>query len=658
MIALGIAVRWAHLAACILLVGATAILLEAGRAPRETVRRWEARTLGWSRLLVLVALVSGLLALAHQTAFVEGRAAAAVDARALARVLGETQGGLVWLARHGLLLLLGAFLVVRANVERRADWAALRGEAALLGAAALGLLGAAGHSAAVEPGTAAAVANDIVHLVAAGLWVGGLVPLAWLLQAAAREDGADARPYAVLAARRFSRWALASVIVLGLSGALNALTHVGTVAGLVGTAYGRLLLAKLGLLVPILALAAWNRTRLVPALSGDGPTVGRPAMRMLARFVATEGLLALLLLGLVAAMGVTPPARHEQPTWPFGFRLSNAAIAGVPGQTWPVLVGSQVALFGVVGILCALVLRARRTWLLVVGLGLAGVGGAVALPPLAIDAYPTTYHRPPVPYHASSIAGGGALFRQHCARCHGPRGAGDGPDGRTLSRRPADLRAPHAAQHTAGDLFWWISHGISGGQMPAFAERLGEEERWDLVNFVRALGAAEASRAIGPAVEPDRPWLVAPDFAFAVGPTPPRALKDYRGRRIVLLVVYSLPGSRPRLAQLAQSYDVLAVLGVEVIAVPADDGRDAIARLGADPRLLFPVVTEGPADILETYRLFARAPHAEFLVDRQGYLRARWMAEGGTREPNLLLAEVQQLNQEKATVPAADEHVH
>src|SRR5947207_13339876 len=63
------------------------------------------------------------------------------------------------------------------------------------------------------------------------------------------------------------------------------------------------------------------------------------------------------------------------------------------------------------------------------------------------------------------------------------------------------------------------------------------------------------------------------------------------------------------------------------------------------PPIFFPIVTEGAREIVDTYRMFAPAAHAEFLIDRQGYLRAIAAAGGdGTRDPNLLVAEVQQLN--------------
>jgi putative copper resistance protein D len=195
--------------------------------------------------------------------------------------------------------------------------------------------------------------------------------------------------------------------------------------------------------------------------------------------------------------------------------------------------------------------------------------------------------------------------------------------------------------------------------MPAFSTTLSADARWNVVNYVRALSAADAAKLLGPVVQPDKPWLVAPDFAFAVGPTPPRALKDFRGRKIVLLVLYTLPASRPRLVQLAENQGLLATLDVEIVAVPGDAAPDAIARLGSDPPIFFPVVTEGVPEILDTYRMFAPAPHSELLIDRQGYLRAI-AALGGdsTRDPELLLAQVQQLNAEKAPPPPAAEHVH
>ena len=656
--ALGLAARWLHLASSVLLVGAVAMIVLAGRSDRATAQQWERRVLVSAWVWALLALVSGLVVLGVQTALFEGRADAAFEARAVGRVLLETQAGRVWLVRAGLLAVLAAFLSLRVSVERRADWRAARGQNVLLGVAALVPLAAAGHAAAVEPGTARAIVLDGLHLLGAGFWVGGLLPLAQLLSASSTEAGADARPYAVLAVRRFSRAAFLMVAVLAVTGTALAIFHVGSVAGLVGTSYGRLLLSKLALLLLALVFAALNRSVLLARLGGDGPTVGRPAMRRLSGFVVVEAALALGILIVVAAMNVTPPARHEPPVWPFTIRLSFAALEGRADETMRALIGSQVAVVGLVALIAGLAMRAWRLPLGAVALAMLGAGAGLGLPPLAIDAYPTTYLRPSVAYQVGAITAGAALYQANCAGCHGPRGAGDGPDGRGLPRSPADLRAPHTAQHTAGDLFWWISHGIPGSGMPGFGSRLSEEERWELINYLRALSAGYAARGMGPTVERDRRWLVAPDFTFTVGPTPPRALKDYRGRS-VLIVLYALPGSRARMTQIAEHEGTLAMLGVEVIAVPIDADRNAIRRLGAEPRVMFPVVTEGAETIVAAYRLFAVAPHVELLVDRQGFIRAITRSRGEAGDFDALLAQVRQLNEEKIVTEAApEEHVH
>jgi len=656
--ALGLAARWLHLASSVLLVGAAAMIVLAGRSDRATAQQWERRVLASAWVWALLALVSGLVVLGVQTALFEGRADAAFQARAVGRVLLETQAGRVWLVRAGLLAVLAAFLSLRVSVERRADWRAARGQNVLLGVAALVPLAAAGHAAAVEPGTARAIVLDGLHLLGAGFWVGGLLPLAQLLSASSTEAGADARPYAVLAVRRFSRAAFLMVAVLAVTGTALAIFHVGSVAGLVGTSYGRLLLSKLALLLLALVFAALNRSVLLARLGGDGPTVGRPAMRRLSGFVVVEAALALGILIVVAAMNVTPPARHEPPVWPFTIRLSFAALEGRADETMRALIGSQVAVVGLVALIAGLAMRAWRLPLGAVALAMLGAGAGLGLPPLAIDAYPTTYLRPSVAYQVGAIRAGAALYQANCAGCHGPRGAGDGPDGRGLPRSPADLRAPHTAQHTAGDLFWWISHGIPGSGMPGFGSRLSEEERWELINYLRALSAGYAARGMGSTVERDRRWLVAPDFTFTVGPTPPRALKDYRGRS-VLIVLYALPGSRARMTQIAEHEGTLAMLGVEVIAVPIDADRNAIRRLGAEPRVMFPVVTEGAETIVAAYRLFAVAPHVELLVDRQGFIRAITRSRGEAGDFDALLAQVRQLNEEKIVTEAApEEHVH
>ena len=630
MSALLLGALWVHLASGVLLVGAFSTLLLAGQPRTLTARGWDRRLLAWSRTLVVVALGSGVVWLLVRTAVFENRPHAALEPRAIARAVLETWPGLVWLTRHGLLIVLGAFVAIRANVDERRNWIGARGEALLLASLALALVSASSHAAAISPGTAASVAGDATHLLATGVWLGGLVALIPLLRAAARDEGADARPYAVIAARRFSRAALIAMLLLLASGVMNALAQVESIPAVAGTTHGRLLLAKLAMLLPILVVAIVNRTRVLPGVAA--PNV----MRRLAAFVGVEAGLALVLLALAAAMTLTTPARHAAPVWPLPFRLSTDELLDAPAR-WRALVGSQLAVAGVVGLATALLVRRGRLLVLGGALALVAVGAGVGLPPLVVDAYPTSYRRPLLTYHAASIASGAIVYRERCASCHDARW----------------LTSGSTARRHAGELFWLVSRGIAGRGMPGFDARLDEPQRWDVINYIRAAGAAEAGRNLGGQIEAERAWMIAPDFTVAVGPLAPGALRDYRGRRMVLVVLYTLPGSRARLAELARIYDVLWVMGVEVIGVPTQASPEAIAELGASPPILFPVVTDGAREIVAVYGMFAPGPHAEILIDRQGYVRAIWRGEGGAVQ-----AQVEQLNAEKSPPPFPDDHVH
>jgi len=672
MTLLGVAVRWLQLTSALSLIGVFTLALLAGRSDRPTARAWETRVLSLGRWLIIVLLASSLGALSYQAAVVTGRTAALLDPAGWLRLLLHSRFGTVWMVSCSLVLLLAALVLLREREASAIDWIAWRAEAWALAVAAAAVMAWAGHAAAVEPWGLVASAADAVHIAAAGAWLGGLWPLALLLRAASREKGADARPFAVLTARRFSVLALAGMLIVIGTGLWNAWVQVASVPALVGTRYGWLLLVKMGLLFPILGLAAANRSRL-PALSGEAATVGRPAMARLARFVGWELALALSILAVTSGLSLTAPARHDSPYWPFAHRLAYDVMAGMPGVKPRLLIGSQIAILGLLGLILGVLVKRQRALIASASIGVIVVGLWVALPPLAVDAYPTTYLRPAVPYEVTSIDSGMTLFANHCAICHGRSGVGDGPGGAGLPRPPADLTAPHTGQHTAGDLFWWLTHGIPASGMPPFGGMLSQDERWDLINFLRALAAGQQARTLGPVIEPGRAWLAAPDFTFAVGPSPARSLKDLRGSSLLLVVFFSLPESRARLTQLAEVYGELQFLGAEIIAVQMDADPRILRRLGGDPPILFPVVTDGAAEIIPAYMLFRRGlgpdglrpeppvpTHLELLIDRQGYIRARWIPRpdsAGWSNLDLLRAELTSLDREAPAAPP-EEHVH
>lgn len=94
----------------------------------------------------------------------------------------------------------------------------------------------------------------------------------------------------------------------------------------------------------------------------------------------------------------------------------------------------------------------------------------------------------PIPADKESLERGSELYTVNCASCHGDGGMGDGPAGSALDPAPSPIA--HSSQMMADDyLFWRISEGgvPFGTSMPAWAV-IDEQSRWDLINYMRALG--------------------------------------------------------------------------------------------------------------------------------------------------------------------------
>lgn len=112
----------------------------------------------------------------------------------------------------------------------------------------------------------------------------------------------------------------------------------------------------------------------------------------------------------------------------------------------------------------------------------------------------------PIPDQVTSVDAGSRLYQANCAACHGIDGSGSGPLADTTPVRAPSLKA-HLGGHTDGDLFFWISNGLPGG-MPAWAGKLSETDRWNLVNYLRSINGQSPSApttapqpaAIGPGV--------------------------------------------------------------------------------------------------------------------------------------------------------------
>ncbi|MBI3506962.1 MAG: copper resistance protein CopC [Proteobacteria bacterium] len=149
-----------------------------------------------------------------------------------------------------------------------------------------------GHAATGEPRWLVPAAQAL-HSLAALVWIGAFVPLLWGI---ARWPAGDV----VRIARRFSGLGIACVIALAAAGIALAVTRIELPAGLTASGYGILVAAKSVLFVALLALAADNRLRALPA----------DPMR-LRRNVRLELAVAVCVLGTTATLSHTPPYMEE-----------------------------------------------------------------------------------------------------------------------------------------------------------------------------------------------------------------------------------------------------------------------------------------------------------------------------------------------------------
>ena len=616
--------RALHYASAIVLFGELVFALAVASSRRRHGARGEVadtsrifRVMAWA---ILAGLASGAAWFALEAAAMSGMSLLAVVNRdTLGVVLHDTAFGRVWTVRAGLLV---ALCVVGIAIQRSRSVdrvAALCTLAALVAGAYLGALAWAGHAAAGQ-GVEDAVQKvaDVAHLVAAGAWLGALPALVDAL-GARRSDDVAAR-----AARRFSTLGLASVTALIASGLVNAWYQVGTLPGLFGTLYGRLLLVKLALFAAMIAVAVINRGILTPRVVA----AEYDARRTLRRNALAEMVLGLGVVVVVARLGVTVPAAHEMPLWPFRYTFSTLPMEQSPWVQLVVAAAGFVAFIAGVFLMKGILGRPPRVSLGTLAAILIPAGLFASL--LVVPAHPTTYASSPVGYTTKALAAGALVYASNCSSCHGEDGRGTRSAAGSPPASAGDL-SEQIRERSEGDLFWSIAHGIPGTAMPGFAPRLTDIEIWNVIQFLDAQSASRNAVAMSERLKPLLP-IPAPDFAYERIGRSQESLSGARDDRVTLLVLYTLPESAPRLVDIATNLANYGKAGARIIAAPVD-GAPAADALDSVPGGESLLATAGP-DVAVAYALFAPQlrrtgepvpAHAEYLIDRQGQLRARWI---------------------------------
>ncbi len=553
------------------------------RAPADLSASLKRRLLRVSQASAAVALAAGIAWLCVQSADFADTDTAGTLARTVPKVLADTRFGHVIAAQ--LAMLVATFLLQgRRDQPGRQAWA--------LAAATIALLLEAGHShaASMHTGPSWLLAADIVHLLGAGAWLGGLLPLLLTIRHAPP-------PFAAAAARQFSPVGKLCLVALLVSAAYQSWVLVASVPGLVGTAYGWMALVKLALFAVLFCFALAHRYRFAPALLRHHPDVARA---VLVRSIALQTGVALCIIVAAAILSGLPPSMHLQPLWPFDKQFSLDAIH--EDADFAHEVARATIALAAAAVLLLLALAKRRFRL--PALAAAALIAWFTIPHfdlLLADATPTSFYRSPTGFSADSIVAGRSLFAQHCAVCHGAGGQGDGPLARALPAPPANLTAAHLWMHSDGQLFWWLTSGIrtpEGRQaMPGFAQTLDEDQRWALIDYIHALNAGAAYRMMDAWPHP----VQAPGLAT---------------RR---------PDPQARFVRL--------VIGPISHPLPPAPGLVTVEATDANLQAAYAILAGGAAPA-----------GTQFLIDGDGWLRA--MRPPGWTDPTALQAEIASLRKQ------------
>jgi putative copper resistance protein D len=303
-----VVVRSIHIAASVLVAGAFAFEFlvwprtHESQALQLAVSRWLGLCAGWA---IGVALLTWTIWLALIASNMSG---ASPTVEVFRTVLAQTNFGHVWTTRFLLGLLLAMGLLRRRSGHAKVASRAMGGMTAALFLVSLAWAGhAMGATADLHN---LRVGVDAFHLLGAGLWLGALLPLCLVLRRARTDTGQAWLLPAAAAVRNFSVLGIVAVLTILVTGVANTVFQVGSIEALVESGYGQLVCAKIALFLAIIAIAVYNRLRLVPRMEASETQAAAGQLTRLYRNAMLELLLGGAIIAVVGLLGNMAPSTH------------------------------------------------------------------------------------------------------------------------------------------------------------------------------------------------------------------------------------------------------------------------------------------------------------------------------------------------------------
>jgi copper transport protein len=291
-------------------------------ADRETaLRRGRSRFLkiSWLSLAVLALATLAMLALQAATVLDVSVSEALAPAR-LSQVLTKTSFGPPWILQAAAVVVLALIVFLYGRREgKSAESSTLLCAGLIVGCVLLLAPSLMGHAKAAQSEWRFSILSDWLHLVAAAVWVGGLFHLVLVMPQTLFELGGRRRLHVLhRLVPLFTRLAVASTVLIAITGVYNSWVHVDGFAMLWHTSYGKAVLLKVLLFVPMIVLGGLNTFVIHPRASrlideeheAETPEHSETNSRFY-RSVAAEGVLGVLVLLVAAVLVFLPPARQH-----------------------------------------------------------------------------------------------------------------------------------------------------------------------------------------------------------------------------------------------------------------------------------------------------------------------------------------------------------